>query len=381
MSGVRSAFGRREATRSQRFACTQLLMIGLHDVVGNLEFSAWALAFVVVYYSLASILVRRPGALRPIVPRYEPPPGASPAVTATLLEPGDLPLSIAAALVNMAAKRYIRIEQNGDLFSVIQLNNQGLPKLEPEEHILQRNLLDKYDFFDFDFSSPQLDDAVRAFPWALYNTGYISRHYGTSLLAWIVSAAAVFLALIQAQPSREWGRVLGYDLACTFACFILTVRTMRGPLDKLLCRLPGGAAPQRPWTGADRQPFFIFVGHCNRNRSAVPIDQQRDRHPYRRVHGCERDIFHALQGPTSAGRKMAAQLREYRKFLSEVEADPISRRNSGDQAPAEFDVKVAYAIAFHLDLGWGEQFVTAIADLIEVADVRETFLKARHPLP
>jgi len=260
MSGVRSAFGRREATRSQRFACTQLLMIGLHDVVGNLEFSAWALAFVVVYYSLASILVRRPGALRPIVPRYEPPPGASPAVAATLLEPGDLPLSIAAALVNMAAKRYIRIEQNGDLFSVIQLNNQGLPKLEPEEHILQRNLLDKYDFFDFDFSSPQLDDAVRAFPWALYNTGYISRHYGTSLLAWIVSAAAVFLALIQAQPSREWGRVLGYDLACTFACFILTVRTMRGPLDKLLCRLPGGAAPQRPWTGADRQPFLFLSG-------------------------------------------------------------------------------------------------------------------------
>ena len=92
-------------------------------------------------------------------------------------------------------------------------------------------------------------------------------------------------------------------------------------------------------------------------------------------------FFHALQGPTSAGRKMAAQLVEYRKFLLEVEADPISRRNSGEQAPAEFDVRGAYAIAFHLDLGWGEQFVTAISDLIEVADVREAFLKARHPLP
>ena len=75
-----------------------------------------------------------------MVPRYEPPPGASPAVAATLLEPGDLPRSIAAALVNMAAKRYIRIEQNGDLFSLIKLDNQGSPALEPEEHILQRTL-------------------------------------------------------------------------------------------------------------------------------------------------------------------------------------------------------------------------------------------------
>jgi hypothetical protein len=65
----------------------------------------------------------------------------------------------------------------------------------------------------------------------------------------------------------------------------------------------------------------------------------------------------------------------------EVEADPISRRNSGEQAPAEFDVRASYAIAFHLDLGWGEQFVSAIADLIEVADIHDAFLKAGQPLP
>jgi hypothetical protein len=234
-------------------------MTALDNLAGNLELSAWALAFVIVYYSFATIFVRMPGTPRPMVPRYEPPPGASPAVAASLLQPGDVPRSIAAALVNMAAKRYIRIEQNGDLFSLVKLVNEGSPP-PPEEHVLQRTLIDKYEFFDFDVSNPQLDDAVRTFHWALHNTGYVSQHFGTAFPAWLVSAAGVFFVLIQARPSREWGQLLGYDLVCTFACFILTVRTMRGPLDKLLCRLPGSAAPQRPWTGADRNPFLFLSG-------------------------------------------------------------------------------------------------------------------------
>ncbi len=80
-------------------------------------------------------------------------------------------------------------------------------------------------------------------------------------------------------------------------------------------------------------------------------------------------FFHALQGLTPAGREIVAQLADYRKFLSEVDADAISRVNSSEHPPPQLDSKGAYAIAFHLDLGWGEQFVTSIADLIEYADL------------
>ena len=82
-------------------------------------------------------------------------------------------------------------------------------------------------------------------------------------------------------------------------------------------------------------------------------------------------FFYAMQGPTPAGREILAQLDDYKKFLSEAEADVISRKDPSDRVPAHLDTKHAYAVAFHLDLGWGEQFVTSIADVVECAQVFE----------
>ena len=61
------------------------------------------------------------------------------------------------------------------------------------------------------------------------------------------------------------------------------------------------------------------------------------------------------------------QLNDYKKFLSEVDAGAISQGDSPEQVPAQLDTRHPYAVAFHLDLGWGEQFVTSIADVIESA--------------
>lgn len=37
--------------------------------------------------------------------------------------------------------------------------------------------------------------------------------------------------------------------------------------------------------------------------------------------------------------------------------------------------KHAYATAFHLDLGWGQQFVDAVADLVERSEVFSKILR------
>ena len=73
-----------------------------------------------------------------------------------------------------------------------------------------------------------------------------------------------------------------------------------------------------------------------------------------------------------------AQLAEYKKFLSEVHADPISRMNACGSAPSELTPKHAYAIAFHIDLGWGEQFVGSVADLVERSEVFSKIMREQE---
>lgn len=333
-----------------------------------------ALLFVFAYLSLVALLLRWPGPPRVLVPSYQPPAGVSPAVAAWLLSPGDLPRSMAAAAVNMAAKRYLKIQQDGDLYSLIKLGVEPATPLEPEERALDRALFDGYDTFDFDEVTPQLIGASRLFQRCIRNTTYFTDHIALSMPAWIVSAAGTMFAISYANSSHNFlGRYLVYVMIGTFACFIVTVRTIRGPFDKFVSRLPGSTVPRRPWTDADQKPFTFFVATlvgvallalATTNEAALVTAA------FMAVNAV---FFHALRGLTRAGKKIAAQLEDYKKFISEVEADPISRSNSAERVPEKLSEKHAYALAFHLDLGWGEQFVTAISDLVECADLTGEF--------
>jgi Predicted membrane protein (DUF2207) len=331
-----------------------------------------ALIFVTAYFAIAVLIVSRPGPQGVSVPRYQPPPIVSPAVAAWLLE-RNLSRAVAAALVNMAAKGYLKIEQSLDLCTVTQLQSGSPSPLEPEEDALSYRLFQGYDCFDFDEVTPQLVEGVRAFQWAIQDTTYFSSNAGLSFPAWIVSGLGVFLAL---SNTHFWSKVdsgslklVGATAVATFVSFVVAVATLRDTVEKITTRLPGSTAPQRPWTEADARPLtylcvsvggIVLFGLLSSTTAALII------FGFLAINGF---FYHSLQGLTSAGRLALAQISDYRKFLSEVDADVISRLHVPNQVPTQLRPEDAYAVALHLDLGWGEEFVTSITDLVELAAI------------
>lgn len=340
--------------------------------------SIFALVFVLLYFVIAALAVRLFEPQPVLVARYEPPKGASPAVAAWLFERGELPRAMAAAIVNMAAKAYVRIEQNGDLYSIIQLGPDVSLDLAPEEDALSRTLFKGCDSFDLDDPTPQLKDALDAFTCALMDTTYFSQRMLLSIPAWALSGLGIFVALAHGNFMSHANRGTLMFLTLGFACFIVAMRTLPGTLQKIARWLPGSTAPPRPWSDADNMNctlLFLSVGAIAFLALLSTASTALLIAGFLAVNAV---FFHALQGPTAAGKIMMTQLAEYKKFLAEVDADAISRMNSCEAPPAEMLQKHAYAIAFHLDLGWGQQFVDAVADLVERSEV---FSKILRPQP
>jgi hypothetical protein len=160
------------------------------------------LLFVSAYFAVLTLMLRRPIASEVSVPSYEPPASVSPGVAAWLLEPGQLSRAIAAALVNMAAKGYVKIENKNDLFSVTQLATDCAQPLEPEEDALVRCLFESYDFFGSEETTPATPNAVGAFRDAIEDTQYLSSHVGVFVPAWLISALAIISALVRGIMER-----------------------------------------------------------------------------------------------------------------------------------------------------------------------------------
>lgn len=347
-------------------------MVDLDNFATVYGFAALALLFVFLYFVLVSGILRIPRSQRVYVARYEPPSGASPGVAAWLCERGRLPRAIAAALVNMAAKGYVKIEQTQDLVSITQLASELPAPLEPEEDVLARNMFRGYDVFDFAQSTPQLAKSAELFRVTLLNTQYFLPHTGLSIPAWGMSGIASAVVLFSGNfVGHHSGRIWGYLIFATVGCFVVAIRTMSGPFEKIACHLPGSTAPKRPWTGADVKPLSFLAASV----AGVSLIGVMSNTLVALILGAFMAVnvifYYALQGPSTTGREVLAQLEDYKKFLSKADADVISRVDPSERVPAHLDTKHAYAIAFHLDLGWGEQFVTSIAEVVECAQVFE----------
>ena len=331
--------------------------------------AAWFV--VLIYYLFVTVVARRKGPRRVAVTRYQAPVDVSPAVAAWLLECGKMPRAVAAALVSMAAKGCVTIEQSEDLVSVTQVPSAPYERLYPEEDAFGRVLFSSYDCFDFDDEcSLHLKDAIYAFRAAMVDTGYASDSNLPFVPAWVISGGAVFLALILGDHTggRGRGKALGYLLMLIVGSLALAMRTLPGALEKVATRMPWSTAPRRPWDGADARPFGLLLLAFGGIGALAFLSSP----PAALIAAAfvVLNIFFmgAIQVRSSAGREVLRQLAEYKDFLGKVEADAISRTNAAAKVPEKFTEQEAYAIALHVDLGWGEQMVEAIADAVEGAE-------------
>ncbi len=345
------------------------------DAPSYLYTLAWfALLVISLFYIVVGIVLRRGMRQSVYVTRYEPPNGISPAVAAYLAECGRSERSFAAAIVSVAAKGYLTILQKADWVTLEKLKDNDA-ELPPEEFSVLLSLFPHptrtYSFNASD--SSRLFEAFRQFRTTVHDEAtpeLMSTHAVLWMLGFTYSFTAIELLLLDMPRftnSMSVGSVVFLILVILVggSCFVSALRVWPNTLLKLSTFLPGSRRPRRPVNFNDAIPVFLsitalvgfmFLAVLTSTKLAALAAAALAMNVFSR---------HLFNAPTSAGRAVLVQLREFREFLYRADADRMKTENAPGETPSTLELHTPYAVALGVEQGWGEEFAGNLLELLQ----------------
>ena len=312
------------------------------------------LMLVIIYYFGAWVAVGRDPQPGPIVVSYEPPPGLSPAAMRFLERMGYDDRVFVSAVVDLAVKGYLRIEQTGSLYTLIKLKTED-GKLPAEERNLQRIL-----FSGGDEVSVAAMEALR-FSTAKKTLGRdLDLEENNRLFhknrRWAVPGILLTVAvLVVILMSRHGPKAAGAGFLCVWLSFwtigcVFLVRTAvtgwksgKGSIGLTLFAIPFLFAEVvvigvlafmiGVWV------VLVLIALAIANGIGIA----------------------ELKALTPEGRKLFDQIEGFRQFLTAVDSDRLQRLSLPAKTPQLFEKCLPYALALGVEQAWANQFTAVLA--------------------
>ena len=296
-----------------------------------------------------------------VIPLYAPPPGMSPAAVRYLARMGHDQEALACALIDMAVKGWLRIEEDGDGdYTVVRLHGAGRHPLSKDESAVMRELLGEAERQPLRQEyHARIAAALKAQRLSL-KKDYYKSHFATNSL-YLIPGLLLSVAVLVAggiATAEAWPVFL-------FMTVWLTGWTF-GTL--LLLRQVVSA-----WKGA--RGFFDNAGALFMTLFALPfvggelfglwIFYTIGSWPLTALLGGLATINYAfyelLKAPTLAGRKLYDAIEGFRMYLSVAEKDRLNLLNPPDRTPELFEQYLPYALALGVEQQWSELFTDTLA--------------------
>jgi uncharacterized membrane protein YgcG len=235
-----------------------------------------------------------------IVPRWRPPAGISPAAARFVTEMGFDSKTIGAAIVSLAVKGKLVIEDDGDDEYKLQRNDKGVGvKLSPGEKAMERALFMWGDSASVrDGNHARLKPAVDALKSAL-SADFEGAHF---------------------RRNRGW---FALGVALSFVSLIFM-------------------GPAMAMAGAQKVPIplFVVIG------GLVLLNGL---------------FFMLLKAPTLQGRAIMDEVEGFKMYLATAEQNRLNLLHPPERTPELFERYLPYAMALDVENQWGEQFTDVFA--------------------
>ncbi len=329
--------------------------------------AAAGLIVLLAYYLLVWSAVGRDPAPGPIMVRYEPPQGLSPAGMRFLARMGFDQTTFAAATLNLAVKRFLTIRHDAGGYTLVRVPGaklENIAGLAAEERVLARRLLDSAAEVDLSAANYKVVQAatkatretLRAAEEKIYfltNSRYVLP--GLALSAAALGAAMFSLPGQQIAISAFMSVWLTGWSAGVFALTAAAVAGWRkyfadgsstAMLGALLISLFG-----LPFWGGEIFGLYTLI-HGGSAWFAILLAV---------LVGTNILFHYLLKAPTRAGRALLDQVEGFKQYFLAVERDPMQRLSEPEITPERFEKYLPYAVALGVEKAWSARFAAALA--------------------
>jgi len=320
-------------------------------------------AFLLLYYAAVWSRVGRDPAPGPIVVRYEPPRGLSPARMRYLVRMDFDQKTFAVAALSLAVKRFLTIRHDGTNYTLVR-NPGANPVLTSEESALAKHLLDSSSQIDLSKANYKLvQSAIKATRdslklaaekiYFLTNRRYIVPGLvlsGLALLAAMLSLPGQQLAISAFMSVWLTGWSVGVFALTVGALAAWRSVVSDGSAKSLVAAIVLTLFGLPFWAGE-----LFGLGMLIRAGSvwfAVLLAT---------LVGTNILFHYLLKAPTRAGRALLDQVEGFKQYFLAVERDPMERLASCELTPELFEKYLPYAIALDVEQAWSSRFAAALA--------------------
>ena len=315
-----------------------------------------------LYYLMVWIKVGKDPPAGVIVPHYVPPNGYSPASMRFIRRIGYDHKAFATALVNLAIKGYLTIDEDDGNFTLTKTGKENV-KMAPGERALVRALLRYRDTIELTQANNEIIRSAIS-----KHKGSLARNYekiyfltnSAYLVPGVLVSIGTLVAMILMLPKSVemmgavfmtvWltGWTVGVIVlvkAAITAWRAVGTSGISAPIVTTVFALPFVAAEVFGFwmlsdTGSYAMPVALIV--------LVVINVF---------------FYYALKAPTRAGRRLLDKVEGFRNYLQVAEGQELKGKRLPRQTIDQFEIYLPYALALDVEQQWSEQFADVFAEI------------------
>lgn len=316
-----------------------------------------------IYYLCAWVKVGKDPEKGTIIPRYEAPKDFSPAAMRYIMRMGFDDKAFAAAVVNMAVKGCLTIDEEGGFYTLTRKGEDFRGLSKDEVRVAQQLFTGRTSLVIKSENHAVIKEAIKSLQRTLavqYEKIYFLTNKGTLVPGLVISALALIAIVILGRSVLLAGFMTIWLSGWTAGCSVLVFMSVKawraailGPSQRVVSLimalfitvfalpfLGGEAVGLWMFSTATSIPAVVFI-------FAIVLLNIL--------------FYHFMKAPTIKGRQALDQIEGLKLYLSVAEKDRLNQLNPPEKTPQVFEKFLPYALALDVEQDWCEQFADVMA--------------------